>query len=126
MLRLMFKSKIHRLTVTDANLEYEGSLSLDAALLKAADILPFEQIHVWNVTRGTRLTTYALEAPAGSGTCCVNGAGAHLVEPGDIVIVATFTEMADAEARRYVPNVVLVDELNRVKTQAEFESVLVS
>jgi aspartate 1-decarboxylase len=126
MLRLMFKSKIHRLTVTEANLEYEGSLTVDADLLKAADILPYEQIHVWNVTRGTRLTTYALEGPKGSGMCCVNGAGAHLVEPGDVVIVATFTEMDDQEARRHTPNVVVVDECNRIKTQIEFEGVLVS
>lgn len=114
MMRRMFKSKIHRATVTDANLEYEGSLTVDADLLEAADILPGEQVHVWNVTRGSRLTTYAIVAEHGSGTVCVNGAGAHLVSPGDLVIVATFVDLDDAEARRHAPKVVLVDDKNRI------------
>jgi aspartate 1-decarboxylase len=115
MRRSMFKSKIHRATVTEANLDYEGSLTVDADLLTAADILPFEEVHVWNVTRGTRLTTYAIAGPPGSGMVCVNGAGAHLVQPGDLVIVATFTEMDEAAARAHEPLVVLVDEHNRVR-----------
>jgi aspartate 1-decarboxylase len=115
MRRFMLKSKIHRATVTEANLDYEGSLTVDAHLLEAADILPGEQIHVWNVTRGNRLVTYAMRGEAGSGVMCVNGAGAHLVKPGDIVIVATFADMDDAEARTYRPRVIFVDEKNRMR-----------
>jgi aspartate 1-decarboxylase len=110
----MFKSKIHRATVTDADLDYEGSVTLDADLMEAADILPHEEVHIWNVTRGTRLTTYAMRGDAGSGVVCVNGAAAHLVRPGDLVIVATFTDMDDVEARSHQPKVVLVDEENRI------------
>jgi aspartate 1-decarboxylase len=109
MFRRIFKSKIHRATVTHADPNYEGSVSIDRDLLKAADIIPFEAVDVWNITRGTRLTTYALEAPSGSGIICLNGAAARLNDPGDLVILATFAEMADDEARRYVPIVVLVD-----------------
>lgn len=113
-MRRMFKSKIHRATVTHADLHYEGSLSIDAALMVAADIRPFEEVHVWNVTRGTRLTTYAIEAPAESGTICANGAAAHHVQTGDLIIVATFCDMADAEiAQDYAPVVVHVDGNNR-------------
>jgi aspartate 1-decarboxylase len=111
----MLKSKIHRATVTDANLDYEGSLTVDAGLLEAADILPGEQIHVWNVTRGNRLVTYALRGEPGSGVVCVNGAGAHLMKAGDIVIVAAFADMDDAAARAYRPKVIFVDEKNRVR-----------
>jgi aspartate 1-decarboxylase len=114
MRRVMFKSKIHRATVTQADLDYEGSLTLDPALLEAADILPFEQVHVWNVTRGTRLSTYAIAGEPGTGVVCINGAAAHLVSPGDLVIVATFTELDEAEARRHKPRVVLVDAHNRI------------
>ncbi len=114
MRRVMFKSKIHRATVTQADLDYEGSLTLDANLLEAADILPYEQVHVWNVTRGTRLSTYAILGEAGSGVVCINGAAAHLVSPGDLVIVATFTDLDEAEARKHRPKVVLVDAHNRI------------
>src|SRR5215813_13559789 len=96
----VFKSKIHRATVTHADLEYEGSVTIDSDLLEAAQILPYECVHVWNVTRGTRLVTYALEGPRGSGAVCVNGAAAHLNRPGDLVILATFADMTPAEARR--------------------------
>ena len=116
MLRVMMKSKIHRATVTDANLHYEGSLTIDADLLDAADILPHEQVHVWDVTNGARLVTYALVGPRGSGTVCVNGAGAHLIKPGDVIIVATYAEMDDAEARGHEPVVVFMTEGNRRKT----------
>jgi len=109
----VFKSKIHRATVTHADLEYEGSVTVDAALLEAADILPFEAVHIWNVTRGTRLVTYALEGPRGSGAVCINGAAAHLNSPGDLVILATFAEMTREEAREFKPRIVLVDEQNR-------------
>lgn len=120
MRRRMLKSKIHRATVTDANLEYEGSLTIDADLLEASDILPFEEIHVWNVTNGSRLTTYAMEGPRGSGMICVNGAGAHLVRPGHLVIIATYTTLKTVSARRHRPTIVLVDEKNRVKGSVEY------
>lgn len=110
----MFKSKIHRATVTEADLNYEGSLTLDPLLMEAADILPGEQVHIWNVTRGSRLTTYAIVGDRGSGVVCVNGAGAHLVKVGDIIIVATFVDLADDEARCHSPKVVFVDDHNRV------------
>jgi aspartate 1-decarboxylase len=115
MQRSMLKSKIHRATVTSANLDYEGSLTIDADLLEAADMLPFEQIHVWDVTNGARLTTYAMPGERGSGIVCVNGAGAHLVKPGDLVIVATYAQLDTAEARKHRPTVVLVGEKNRIK-----------
>ncbi len=115
MRRTIFKSKIHRATVTHADLDYEGSVTLDADLMRAADILPHEQVAIWNVTRGSRLETYALEGPAGSGVVCVNGAAAHHNRPGDLVIIATFAEMEEAEARAHQPAVVLVDEQNRIK-----------
>jgi aspartate 1-decarboxylase len=115
----MFKSKIHRATVTHADLEYEGSVTIDVDLLEAAQILPFEAVHVWNVTRGTRLITYALEGPRGSGAICVNGAAAHLNSPGDLVIIATFAEMTAEEARQHKPRVVRVDEQNRVTDTAD-------
>ncbi len=113
----VFKSKIHRATVTHADLDYEGSVTIDKDLLDAADILPFEAVHIWNVTRGTRLVTYALEGPAGSGAVCVNGAAAHLNRPGDLIILATFADMTPEEARAHVPTVVLVDGDNRVTTK---------
>ena len=114
MRRSMFKSKIHRATVTHADLDYEGSVTIDQDLMDAAGIWEFESVHVWNVTRGTRLMTYALPGARGSGVICINGAAAHLNKPGDKVILATFAEMEEAEARRHVPQVVLVDDENRV------------
>jgi aspartate 1-decarboxylase len=109
----VFKSKIHRATVTHADLEYEGSVTVDSDLLDAAEILPYEAVHIWNVTRGSRLMTYALPGPRGSGAICVNGAAAHLNQPGELVILATFAEMSQEEARQYRPIVVRVDEKNR-------------
>ncbi|RKG93789.1 aspartate 1-decarboxylase [Corallococcus terminator] len=114
MRRILFKSKIHRATVTQADLDYEGSVTIDRDLLQAADILPFEKVAVWNVTRGTRLETYALEGPSGSGVICINGAAAHLNQPGDLVILATFAEVEEAELTAWKPTVVFVDGKNRV------------
>jgi aspartate 1-decarboxylase len=113
MRRTVLKSKIHRATVTAADLDYEGSLTLDADLLDAADILPNEQIHVWDVTNGNRLITYALEGERGSGVVQVNGGGAHKVKTGDIIIIATFTTMSTKRAKRYRPRVVFADPQNR-------------
>ena len=115
MRRIMMKSKIHRAKVTDAQLDYEGSITIDRDLLEAADILPYEQVHVWDVTNGHRLVTYAIVAPRGSGTICVNGAGAHLIKPGDIVIIATYAAMEDEESRRFEPKIVHITEGNRQK-----------
>lgn len=119
MRRVLFKSKIHRATVTHADVDYEGSVTIDKDLLEASDILPYEKVAVWNVTRGTRLETYALEGERGSGVICINGAAAHLNQPGDLVILATFTEVEDAEARTWKPTVVLVDEKNRAVSKID-------
>lgn len=117
MRRTVLKSKIHRATVTDTNLDYEGSLTIDADLLDAADILPNEQIHVWDVTNGNRIITYALEGEGGTGVIRVNGGGAHLVRAGDLIIIATFTTLRTKDARKYRPEVVFVDERNRVRSE---------
>lgn len=114
MRRRMFLAKIHRATVTQADLNYEGSVSIDLDLLDAAGMLLNEEVHVWNVTRGTRLVTYTIAGPRGSGVVCINGAAAHLVDPGDKVILATFGELTEEEARRHEPRVVFVDEHNRI------------
>jgi aspartate 1-decarboxylase len=114
MRRTFFKSKIHRATVTHADLDYEGSVSIDEDLLDAAGIWEYEAVHVWNITRGTRLETYAIKGKRGSGVICINGAAAHLNKPGDLVILATFAEMDDSEARSHVPKVVLVDRQNQI------------
>ncbi|HEU4382592.1 MAG TPA: aspartate 1-decarboxylase [Anaeromyxobacteraceae bacterium] len=114
MRRTFFKSKIHRATVTHADLEYEGSVSIDQDLMDAAGIWPFEQVHIWNITRGTRLATYAIQGERGSGVISVNGAAAHLNKPGDLVILATFAELEESEARAHRPSVVLVDRGNKI------------
>lgn len=113
-MRRMFKSKLHRAVITHADLEYEGSVTLDEDLMEAADIVEFEQVAIWNVTRGTRLETYALKGDRGSRVCCVNGAAAHLMEPGDRVIIATFTDVPEERVRTWEPTVVLVDENNDI------------
>ncbi len=115
MRRFMMKSKLHRATVTETNVDYEGSVTIDADLLEAADILPHEQVHVWDVTNGARLVTYALPGPRGSGVVCINGAGAHLIKTGDVLIIATYAEFEDTEARVHLPRVVFVDRGNVVK-----------
>lgn len=114
MRRTLFKSKIHRATVTHADLDYEGSVSIDEDLLEAADIMEYEAVHVWNITRGSRIQTYALRGERGSGVICINGAAAHLNEPGDLVIIATFAELEESEARTHEPTVVLVDRANKI------------
>jgi aspartate 1-decarboxylase len=113
MLRVMMKSKLHRATVTAADLHYEGSITIDADLMEAADVLENEQVHVWDVTNGARLVTYALTGERGSGVVQVNGAGAHLIRPGDVVIIATYATLEDQEAKAHEPVVVLVDAKNR-------------
>jgi len=114
MRRTFFKSKIHRATVTQADLDYEGSVTIDEDLMDAAGFWNYEAVHVWNITRGTRLQTYAIKGQRGSGVICINGAAAHLNEPGDMVILATFAELEESEARAFVPKVVLVDRQNKI------------
>ncbi len=114
MRRRMFLGKIHRATVTHADLEYEGSVTIDQDLLDAAGMLVHEEVHVLNVTRGSRLVTYTLPGPRGSGVICINGAAAHLNKPGDLVILATYGEMEEHEARTHLPKVVFVDGKNRI------------
>ena len=111
----MMKAKLHRATVTQADLEYEGSIAIDRDLLDASGIFPHEQVDVLNITTGARFTTYAIEAPRGSRVIGVNGAAARLVQKGDKVIVVTYCQLDAAEARNYAPNVVLLDDENRVK-----------
>lgn len=113
--RKMLKSKIHRATVTHADLEYEGSVTIDTNLLEAADILENECVHIWNVTNGARFETYALRGERGSGLICINGAAAHHANPGDRVIIASWQGMSDEEARTYEPKLVFVDDDNRQK-----------
>ena len=116
----LFKAKIHRATVTHADLDYEGSVTISGELLDAAGILEHEQVHIWNVTRGTRLVTYALRGDDASGIICINGAAAHLAKPGDKVIIATFAEVEAEAARGWQPTVVFVDGDNKmVTTDAE-------
>lgn len=112
--RTMLRGKIHRATVTEADLNYVGSLTVDATLLQAADILPYEQVTVVNLRNGARLETYAIEGEAGSGVICANGAAAHLVHPGDLVIVMSYQQVDDREARDVRPSVVFVDGHNRI------------
>ena len=121
MRRTLFKSKIHRATVTHADLDYEGSVTIDEDLMEAAGIWDYEAVHIWNITRGTRLQTYAIKGAAGSGIICINGAAAHLNKPGDKVILATFAEMDESEARHHAPQVVLVDRQNRIAVQGAAE-----
>jgi aspartate 1-decarboxylase len=109
----MLRSKIHRATLTGTDLNYEGSVAIDDDLLQAADILPGEQVHVLNLSNGERLVTYAIKAPAGSGTMLLNGPAARLAVPGDRVIVISYCSVSDEEARTMKPKIVLVDENNR-------------
>jgi aspartate 1-decarboxylase len=112
--RKMLKSKIHRATVTGADLHYEGSVTIDKDLLEAADIIPYEAVVIWNVTNGNRFETYAIEGESGSGVICINGAAARLVAPKDLVIIASFVNMDNAAALKHEPKLVFVDEQNRM------------
>ena len=112
--RTMLKSKIHRATVTQANLHYVGSVTVDQELMNAADLLPGEQVAIVDVTNGARLETYVIPGERGTGVLGINGAAAHLVHPGDLVILISYAQMDDATARTYRPRVVHVDARNRV------------
>jgi aspartate 1-decarboxylase len=113
--RKMLKSKIHRACVTEADLDYEGSITISPELLKAANILPYEAVNVWNITAGTRFETYAITGEKGSTEICVNGAAAHLVTPGDLVIIASFSQILEEDCATFTPTVVFVDQFNRLK-----------
>jgi aspartate 1-decarboxylase len=115
MTRTMLKSKIHRATVTEANVEYEGSVTIDVGLLEAADLLPYERVDIWDCTNGARLSTYVIEGERGSGEICINGAAAHLMKPGDKVIIASFVDVDDREARGWDAKRVFVDEQNNIR-----------
>lgn len=118
--RKMLKSKIHRAMVTGADLHYEGSVTIDKELMEAADIIPYEAVSIWNVTNGNRFETYAIEGERGSGVICINGAAARMVAPQDLVIIACFVSMNEAEAASHEPRLVFVDERNRmIRTRRE-------
>ena len=118
-MRTVLKSKIHRARVTDANLDYEGSISIDRLLMEAADILPYEMVHVLNVNNGARLQTYAIEGEKGSGEICINGPAARLVSRGDTVIILSYAVVGDEEARSIEPKLVYVNEQNAIVPSKE-------
>ena len=113
MLRSMFRSKIHRATVTEANLNYAGSITIDSDLLEAADILEYEQVSVVNINTGARFETYTIAGPPGSGVICLNGGAARLAHPGDLVIIITYAQMTPEDVASHRPTVVHVDQRNR-------------
>jgi len=113
----MLKSKIHRAVVSETNLHYEGSMTIDSTLMEAAGILPYEEIAVWNITNGERFTTYAVPGKPDSGELIVNGAAAHRAHKGDIIIIATFAYVEEAAAARHKPTIILVDKKNRIKSK---------
>jgi aspartate 1-decarboxylase len=118
-MRTMLKSKIHRAHVTDANIDYEGSITIDRKLMAEADILPYEQVHVLNINNGARFTTYAIEGEEGSGAICLNGAAARLAVKGDIVIILTYTQIPEEQMKNYRPRVVHVNEKNKIVTKLD-------
>lgn len=113
-MRTMLKSKIHRATVTEANIQYEGSITIDKTLMEAADILPYEQVHVLDIDNGARLETYVIEGERDSGVICINGAAARLVSAGDKVIIISYQTVSEADAADLVPRLVYVDSRNAI------------
>lgn len=113
MMRIILKSKIHRAVVTDANLDYEGSISIDASLLERAHILPYEKVDIYNVTNGERFSTYAIAAPPNSQTICINGAAAHKAKLGDLIIIVSYQVVSEEEARLLKPTVVRLNQRNQ-------------
>lgn len=112
-MRVMLKSKLHRAVVTEANRDYPGSITIDSDLMQMVDILPYEQVDIYNITNGNRFTTYAIRGEAGSGTFCINGAAAHLAEVGDRIIVCSYSHVNEESARSLKPKIVVLDEVNR-------------
>ena len=115
MLRTVLKSKIHRARVTEANVDYAGSITIDAERLKAADLVPYEQVHVLDVNTGARIVTYCIEGPVGSGMVCVNGAAARLVSAGDLVIIVAYAQVTAEELEDFRPRIVLLDAENHIQ-----------
>lgn len=113
-MRTLMSGKVHRATVTEANLDYEGSITLDPELIDAAGFVPYEQVHVLDVSNGARLVTYVIEGRRGSGDVCINGAAAHLVQRGDLVIIVAYQQVAEADLDRFQPRIVFVDATNRI------------
>lgn len=116
MYRTLLKSKIHRATVTEADLDYEGSLTLDRNLMDVADILPYEEVRIFNLTNGHRFSTYVIEGERGSNAICVNGAAAHLAREGDCLIIASFSTYSEKECLEHQPRLIYVDEQNNIKS----------
>ena len=114
MQRIMLKSKVHRATVIEANLNYEGSITIDELLMEAADIIPYEQVHIYDISNGNRFQTYAITGPKGSGVICLNGAAARKVAKGDLIIIASYVSMDEKEAHKHKPKLVYVDSNNRI------------
>ena len=114
MLRTLLKSKIHRAIVTEADLEYEGSLTIDRELMDAADLLPYEEVHIFNLTNGHRFSTYVIEGGRGTNTVCVNGAAAHLAREGDCLIIASFSTYNEEECKTHEPRLIYVNESNDI------------
>ena len=113
----MLKSKIHRATLPDANLNYEGSITIDETLMKAADILPFEQVQIYDINNGNRFETYVIKGEKDSGVVCVNGAAARLVSPGDLIIIASYFNLDEKEAAEHKPKLVYADGKNRIEAK---------
>lgn len=116
----VLKSKLHRATVTQADLDYEGSITIDKDLMEQSGLILFEQVDVLDVTNGNRLTTYVIEGERGSGVICINGAAAHLVNKDDLVIICSYAQMEEEKAKTFKPTVLLMDEQNKVKSQIDF------
>jgi len=118
-MRTMLKSKIHRATVTDADINYEGSITIDPVLMAAADIIPYEQVHVLNINNGARFTTYAIEGKEGEGDICLNGAAARLAVKGDLVIILTYTQVAEENLKDHKPKLIFVNEKNEIASKLD-------
>lgn len=128
-MRTMLRSKIHRARITEANVAYEGSITIDKHLMDAADILPYERVEVLNINNGARFNTYAIEGEKNSGRICINGAAARLCSKGDIVIILTYHDVPDEQARNVTPNLVYVDSVNKitsVKSKTDSLSILIN
>lgn len=122
MIRFFLRSKIHRATVTEANLDYEGSITIDRHLMNAAGLAPYERVEIYNVTTGARFATYVIEGEPGSGAICINGAAAHLAKKGDKVIIACYCMLHDGQTLEHEPKLVFVDEQNRMKALKKHET----
>ena len=118
-MRMMLKSKIHRATVTDANIDYVGSITIDKKLMRAADIVPYEQVHVLNINNGARFSTYAIEGVEGGGEICLNGAAARLAVKGDLVIILTYTQISEEQLINYQPKLIHVNGKNEIVTRLD-------